>query len=135
VIAVELSRKEIRHFNAILGETLKVQLHDEGVSERVIIKFLAHLYQPEISKTKNRSIIGTAVDYERLIHSHVEYSPVYVQAKTQTELSIKLARTPILAMKPDPFPYKVFSAELFKRYGDTGHFDYEPIPVKPYLLD
>lgn len=75
VLAADLSRKEIHYFNAMLGESLKPQLYDEGVSEDVISKFLEHLYKPEISKSKNRSIIGTAVDYERLIRAHLEYSP------------------------------------------------------------
>jgi len=134
VFVLKVSRKEIQHFNALLGESLKPQLYDEGVSDKIIHKFLEHLYQPEISKSKNRSIIGTAVDYERLIRAHLEHSPPNTQAKTQTEMSLRLARTPIVSMRPDPFPNEVFCAELFRRYGETGHFRFDPIATKPSSL-
>jgi len=127
VLAIYLSRDEIRNANAILGENLKIQLYAEGVSGDVIAKFLEHLYQPEISKSNNRSIIGTAVEYERVMDAHLSYSPENRRAKNQTEMSLQLARTPILAMKPEPFPYKVFSDQLLKRYGETGHFKFDMI--------
>lgn len=130
VLAVEISRKEIHYLNAVLGESLKPQLHDEGVSDYVISRFLEHLYKPEISKSKNRSIIGTAVDYERLIRAHLEYSPAYHQGGTPTQMSLRLARTPILAMRPHPFPDQVFSAELLRRYGETGHFRFDRLATK-----
>jgi hypothetical protein len=131
VLSVELSRKEIQNFNAVLGESLKAQLFDEGVSDEVIAKFLQHLYRPEISKSKNRSIIGTAVDYERLIRAYFEYPTDPRGPITQTQMSLRLARTPILSMRPDPFPYKVFSAQLQSRYGETGHFRFDSVAMRP----
>lgn len=125
VLAIYLSRDEIRNINTILGENLRLQLYAEGVSDDVVAKFLEHLYRPEISKSKNRSIIGTAVEFERMIDTHLRYSPKNRCAKTQTDMSRRLARTPILAMKPGPFPYKVFSDQLLLRYGETGQFKFD----------
>jgi hypothetical protein len=131
VLVVGVSRIEIRYSNALLCESLMLQLHDEGVSNEIICKFIQHLYRPEISKSKNRSIIGTSVDYERLIRAHLEYSPDHTMPQTQTQMSLRLARTPVLSMEPDAFPYKVFSGELLKRYGETGHFRFDPVAMKP----
>lgn len=131
VLIVGVSRVEIRYSNALLCEGLKPQLNDEGVSDEIIFRFIQHLHRPEMSKSKNRSIIGTAVDYERLIRAHLEYSPDHTMPQTEAQMSLRLARTPILAMQPDNYPYKVFSDELLKRYGETGHFRFDTVAMKP----
>ena len=123
VLAINLSRKEIKQLNSILGETLRIQLREEGVPDNVIAQLLLHLYRPEISKSNNRSVIGTAVTLEKDLRAHLEFAPDDVRAKTQIEMSLLLARTPICSMKPDPFPERCFSNELRKRYGETGHFE------------
>jgi hypothetical protein len=123
VLAINLSRKEIKQLNSVLGETLRIQLLEEGVPDNVIDQLLLHLYKPEISKSKNRSVIGTAVTLEKDLRAHLQFAPYDVRAKTQIEMSLLLARTPICSMKPDPFPERCFSNELLKRYGETGHFE------------
>jgi hypothetical protein len=130
VLAVNLSREDIQDFNAVLGESLKPQLRDEGVSEGAINRFLEHLFRPEISKSSNRSIIGTAVEYERMIRDYTVYSDAHHFPITEAQISMRLARIPILSMKPEPFSYKVFSSELKRRYGDSGRFDFDPFSKK-----
>lgn len=125
VLAIELSRNEIQSLNVILERHLRVQLLREGVSENVTTRFLEHLASPTIAKSKNRSIIGTAVEYERLLRAYIEYSPESDPQYTQTDMSLELARTPIVAMKPEPFPYHVFSNELLKCYGESGNFKHD----------
>ena len=80
---------------------------------------------PELSKSKNRSIIGTAVDFEQLTKTFLTQYEIESRDVTQTEMSLKLSRVPILVMKPESFPYRAFSEELKKRYGKTGKFAHE----------
>lgn len=134
VVALYLSRKEIRYLNAILGESLKPQLAREGVPDGTTMKFLEHLYRPEITKSNNRSIIGTAVDYQRQLFSQLDNPHWTDKLQTQTDISLLLARTPILVMKEDSFPYSVFKKQLAERYGETGNFPRAPFESQLRVL-
>jgi hypothetical protein len=134
IIAPFVTRDEIRALNIILAQHLRAALIAEGVTDAVISKFLVHLSSPEISKSNNRSVIRSSAEYERLIFAILEnpYHPGGIY--TQTEMSLRLARTPILTLKPNHFPYSAFSSEILRRYGETGHFRFDPIAMKPAPL-
>lgn len=130
VVTNEVTRKEIRNLDALLAFALTLQLQQEGVSHEVNHRITEDLASPKISKSNNRTIIGTAVEYERLLWAYLEYSPHHRRPETPTQMGLKLARTPMVKMRPEPFPYRVFSDQLLARYGDTGHFDFNPIALK-----
>jgi len=112
---------EIRQPNKLLCESLKIQLACEGVPEGIIRKFLEHLYMPELTKSKNKSIIGTAVESQRHIEFYLEGGRII----NEVEMGMKLSRIPTPVMKPDCFPHTVFKNELLSRYGQTGKFPME----------
>lgn len=119
VIALAISRKEIFHLNYLLGETLRTQLAYKNVPQEIIMKFLEHLYRPELCKSKNRSIIGTAVDYEYHIKAHLDHASEERIAKSQEQLSSIISKIPCSILKYDD-PSTAFRNELEKRYGQTG---------------
>lgn len=124
VVALDQPRSEIRLINAVLGDNLQCILNREKVPADVIKKYVEHLYQPEITKSKNRSVIGTAVDFEFQLKCILENS-CPSELKTQADLSIELSRTPINKL-PEHFPHDFMRKELLKRYGQTGEFAHDP---------
>lgn len=119
ILRFYVSRQDIGRLNELLQETLADVLRAEGVSDNLIFQVIQPLAKPELTKSKNRSIIGSTVDYQRLILTGLDYEP---REMCDLRESLDLARTPIIAMKGDSFPYSVFREELQKRYGETGHF-------------
>jgi len=133
VIALNLTEDEIRNLNAVLGECLKLQLAAEGVSTSLVHKFLEHLYQLEISKSNNFSIIATASHLQKYLFRHLECRNSGSTALSETDVSLELARYPILNLKEgEKFPHKAFREELLKRYGTTGKFPFE-VPTNSEL--
>ena len=124
VVALNQSRSEIRHINAILGDNLQCILNREKVPDEIIKKYVAHLYQPELTKSKNFSVIGSTVDFASLIR-RISNNPHTPYIKTQLDFSIRLSRTPVLT-SPVYFPYKRMQEELLTRYGQTGEFAHNP---------
>jgi len=117
-----VNRQDIRRLNELLQETLEAAMREEGVPDTVISQVIQPLSNPNISKSKNRRIIGTAVEYQRLIFAGFEAPYGQLGEMSDLRESLYMARTPIVAMKPDCFPYSVFREELQKRYGETGRF-------------
>lgn len=134
LLSEEVTRDDIRSLDAVLVFSLVLQLQNEGVSHDVIHNVTSDLANPTLAKSNNRSIIGTAVEYERMMWAYLEPSPHSRTPETPTQMGLKLARVPIVKMRPEPFPYKVFQNQLLARYGDTGHFDFNPISLKSNLF-
>jgi hypothetical protein len=118
------AKGDCAHIGELLSFNLQLQLSLEGVGFENSCRLTDHYTEPEITKSRNRSVIGTAVDYEQgiIVHLNNPYAPA---ARDQVELSVLMARTPILSMKGEHFPCKAFSNELLKRYGEAGHFGFE----------
>jgi hypothetical protein len=130
LLSAEVTRTDIRSLNSVLAFSLVLQLRDEGVSHDVIHHLTSDLANPILAKSNNRSIIGTAVEYERMMWAYLAPSAHARTPETPTQMGLKLARVPIPKMRPDPFPYRVFRDQLLARYGDTGHFDFNPVSLK-----
>ena len=135
VLSEEVTRRDMRSIDAVLAFSLVLQLQDEGVAHEVIHNLTSDLAKATLAKCNNRSIIGTAVEYERMMWAYLEYSPHRRSPETPTQMGLKLARVPIVKMRPEPFPYRVFREQLLARYGNTGHFDFDPISLKPTCLN
>jgi hypothetical protein len=131
VLSEEVTRRDMRSIDSVLAFSLVLQLQDEGVSHEVIHNLTSDLANATLARCNNRSIVGTAVEYERMMWAYLEYSPHRRSPETPTQMGLKLARVPIVKMRPEPFPYRVFREQLLARYGDTGHFDFDPISLKP----
>jgi hypothetical protein len=134
LLSEQVTRDDIRSLGAVLAFTLVLQLKEEGVSHDVIHKVTSDLANPTLGKSNNRSLIGTAVEHERMMWAYLEPSPHRRTPETPTQMGLKLARVPMLKMRPEPFPYRVFRDHLLARYGDTGHFDFNPISLKTDLF-
>ena len=134
LLSEAVTRDDIRLLDAVLAFSLVLQLQNEGVSPDVIHKVTSDLANPTLAKSNNRSIIGTSVEYERMMWAYLEPSPHSRTPETPTQMGLKLARVPIVKMRPEPFPYKFFREQLLARYGDTGHFDFNPISLKSNLF-
>jgi len=130
LLSDEVTRTDIRSLDAVLAFRLVLQLQDEGVSQHVIHHVTSDLANPTLAKSNNRSIIGTAVEYERMMWAYLAPSAHSQTPETPTQMGLKLARVPIPKMRPEPFPYRVFRDQLLARYGDTGHFDFNPVSLQ-----
>ena len=109
----------MRSLDSVLAVSLALQLQDEGVSLEVIRNVTSDLANATLARCNNRSIVGTAVEYERMMWAYLEYSPHRRSPETPTQMGLKLARVPIVKMRPEPFPYRGFREQLLARYG--GH--------------
>jgi hypothetical protein len=125
VLSEEVTRRDMHSLDSVLAFSLVQQLQDEGVAHEVIHHLTSDLAKATLAKCNNRSIIGTAVECERMMWAYLEYSPHRRSPETPTQMGLKLARVPILKMRPEPFPYRIFKEQLLARYGDTGHFDFD----------
>lgn len=116
--------QEFRFLSKLLQDSLVDVLREEGVNDDVLFQLYKLFDNPEIAKSKNRSIIGTAVDFEFLINSYL-YNPRGNPLPAHDRLlSLKLARTPISALKPFIFPHRALQEELERRFGESGHFKF-----------
>jgi hypothetical protein len=120
-----VSRAEIKDLANVLAAAIKLQLKEEGVSDELTCGLIRDLANPKITKSNNRSIIGTAVDYERLLWGYFDPSLEPYNPPGSTVMGLILARTPILKMIPDCYPHRVFREQFRVRYGETGHFEWK----------
>ena len=94
----------------------------EGVSEQVRELYCRQFQNGKYGKSSNRSVIGTAVEYERMLKDHLSYASTKSYTK-QEDLSRYLARTPLIG--PKLWPHKAMKEALLERFGETGEFPRE----------
>ena len=98
LLPIVVSGRELRTFPERLASTLRDVLAVYGVGAEVIERECAAMSEVQYARTDDRSTVGVLTELQRLLHGDLEYFP----DATLTELSLRLAETPIVAR--DLFP-------------------------------
>jgi hypothetical protein len=98
LLPIVVSGRELRTFPERLESTLGEVLTVCGVGAEVIERECAAMSEVHYARTDDRSTVGVLTELQRLLRGDLEYFP----NATLTELSLRLAETPIIAR--DVFP-------------------------------
>jgi hypothetical protein len=98
LLPIVVSGRELRTFPQRLASTLREVLSAYGVGAGVIERECTAMSEVHYARTDDRSTVGVLTELQRLLHGDLGYFP----NATLTELSLRLAETPIVAR--DVFP-------------------------------
>jgi len=98
LLPIVVSGRELRAFPERLASTVREVLTAYGVGAELIERECAAMSEVQYARTDDRSTVGVLTELQRLLHGDLEYHP----NATLTELSLRLAETPIVAR--DLFP-------------------------------
>lgn len=74
-LSEEVTRRDMRSIDSVLAFSLVLQLQDQGGAHEVTHNPTSDLSKAPLAKCNIRSIIGTGVEYERMMCAYLEYSP------------------------------------------------------------
>lgn len=120
LVALDRKRPEIKKLSALFRDLLRQVFMAEGVGDLVVADILGEDEGATISKTANKSVIGTMTEMARTIRWEFD-SPEEVIRDQEAAISMKLSDTPILSLK-NHFPYEKMSELLREQYGFAGQF-------------
>lgn len=103
LLPIIVTGRDIQSFPARVAKTLSEVLTAYGVAASVVERECAALANVQYARTKNRSDVGVLTDYQRSL-------PYHLDDGTLTDISLRLAQTPIVAR--DVFP-DIATSELF----------------------
>lgn len=98
LLPIVVSGRELRTFPERLATTLAEVLAAYGVGADAIERECAAMSEVQYARTDDRSTVGVLTEFQRLLHGDLEYFPT----ATLTELSLRLAQTPIVARNAFP---------------------------------
>ena len=120
LVGLDRKRREIKELSELFRDLFRRVFIAEGVGGQLIFHILAEKELALISKTIDKSVIGTMTEMVRTIRWEFDY-PDEVTGEREVALSLKLSDTPICSLGFH-IPCKKM-AELFqKHYGFTGEF-------------
>ena len=93
LLPVAVTGRDLRTFPARVATTLAEVLASYGVPAEVIERECAAMSEVQYARTDDRSNVGVLTELQRLLHGDLDYFP----NATLTELSLRLAQTPIVA--------------------------------------
>jgi len=93
LLPIVVTGRELRSFPSRVASTLAEVLAAYGVRADSIERECAAMSGVEYARTDDRSNVGVLTEMQRLLHGDLDYLP----NATLTELSLRLAQTPIVA--------------------------------------
>jgi hypothetical protein len=98
LLPVVVTGRDLRTFPTRVASTLAEVLAAYGVPVELIERECAAMSDVQYARTDDRSNVGVLTELQRLLHGDLEYLPT----ATLTELSLRLAQTPIVARNVFP---------------------------------
>jgi hypothetical protein len=98
LLPIVVTGRDVRSFPARVASTLAEVLAAYGVPVEIIERECAAMSDVQYAPTDDRSNVGVLTELQRLLHGDLDYLP----NATLTELSLRLAQTPIVARNVFP---------------------------------